>query len=220
MIMFLKQGRSGHVHHHSPVLCVHSQRSVSILHYGRASDPRTPTPSHPSLVGPQSRKRLTTCSAPTSATVETHEKQAAGANAKKIRVVITGAGIGGLVLAVALLKRGFDVKVLERDVTAIRGEGKYRGPIQVTIWRRTLSGTPYQLFHFLSCILSGTFGWGGIVTSANNATCCLYRPGPTYWFVRTKHTVPFKSSQVLPRQSRACRVPAKLYDLCWDWPKL
>ena len=36
-------------------------------------------------------------------------------------------------LAVGLLKRGFDVQVLERDVTAIRGEGKYRGPIQVTI---------------------------------------------------------------------------------------
>ena len=46
-------------------------------------------------------------------------------------VVIAGAGIGGLVLAVSLLKRGFSVKVLERDLTAIRGEGKYRGPIQV-----------------------------------------------------------------------------------------
>ena len=46
-------------------------------------------------------------------------------------VVIAGAGIGGLVLAVSLLKRGFRVKVLERDLTAIRGEGKYRGPIQV-----------------------------------------------------------------------------------------
>ena len=46
-------------------------------------------------------------------------------------VVIAGAGIGGLVLAVSLLKRGFKVKVLERDLTAIRGEGKYRGPIQV-----------------------------------------------------------------------------------------
>ena len=48
-----------------------------------------------------------------------------------MKVVIAGAGIGGLVLAVGLLKRGFDVTVLERDMTAIRGEGKYRGPIQV-----------------------------------------------------------------------------------------
>jgi zeaxanthin epoxidase len=46
-------------------------------------------------------------------------------------VIIAGAGIGGLVLAVALLKQGVDVKVFERDLTAIRGEGKYRGPIQV-----------------------------------------------------------------------------------------
>jgi uncharacterized membrane-anchored protein len=38
---------------------------------------------------------------------------------------------GALVLAVALLKKGVDVKVYERDLTAIRGEGKYRGPIQV-----------------------------------------------------------------------------------------
>jgi len=30
-----------------------------------------------------------------------------------------------------LLKRGFDVKVFEKNITAIRGEGKYRGPIQV-----------------------------------------------------------------------------------------
>ncbi|KAK9843651.1 hypothetical protein WJX81_001154 [Elliptochloris bilobata] len=45
--------------------------------------------------------------------------------------MITGAGIGGLVLAVGLLKKGFDVHVFERDLTAIRGEGKYRGPIQV-----------------------------------------------------------------------------------------
>ncbi|KAG2446764.1 hypothetical protein HYH02_008325 [Chlamydomonas schloesseri] len=48
-----------------------------------------------------------------------------------MKVIIAGAGIGGLVLAVALLKQGFQVQVFERDLTAIRGEGKYRGPIQV-----------------------------------------------------------------------------------------
>lgn len=37
------------------------------------------------------------------------------------------------VLAVGLLKNGFDVQVFERDMTAIRGEGKYRGPIQVLV---------------------------------------------------------------------------------------
>ncbi len=50
---------------------------------------------------------------------------------RPLKVLIAGAGIGGLVLAVALLKKGFEVQVFERDLTAIRGEGKYRGPIQV-----------------------------------------------------------------------------------------
>lgn len=54
-------------------------------------------------------------------------------NSKPMKVIVAGAGIGGLVLAVALLKQGFDVQVFERDLTAIRGEGKYRGPIQVRL---------------------------------------------------------------------------------------
>ena len=56
-----------------------------------------------------------------------------------LHVVIAGAGIGGLLLAVGLQKKGFKVTVLERDLTAIRGEGKYRGPIQV---RREGPGGP------------------------------------------------------------------------------
>ncbi|KAK1309541.1 hypothetical protein QJS10_CPA09g00188 [Acorus calamus] len=50
---------------------------------------------------------------------------------KKLRVLIAGGGIGGLVLALAAKRKGFDVVVFERDVSAIRGEGKYRGPIQI-----------------------------------------------------------------------------------------
>ena len=46
-------------------------------------------------------------------------------------MLIAGAGIGGLVVAVGLLKKGFKVQMLERDLTSIRGEGKYRGPIQL-----------------------------------------------------------------------------------------
>lgn len=50
---------------------------------------------------------------------------------RRVRVLIAGGGIAGLVLAVALLKKGVDVRIYEQDMTAIRGEGKYRGPIQV-----------------------------------------------------------------------------------------
>ena len=58
------------------------------------------------------------------------------------KILIAGAGIGGLVLAVGLLKRGFDVKIFEKNITAIRGEGKYRGPIQVSL---------HQLKHHFCC---------------------------------------------------------------------
>ena len=61
----------------------------------------------------------------------------------KPKILIAGAGIGGLVLAVGLLNKGFDVQIFERDLTAIRGEGKYRGPIQVGSLR-------------FSCFLSGS----------------------------------------------------------------
>ena len=50
---------------------------------------------------------------------------------RPMKVLIAGGGIAGLVLAVALLKKGVDVRIFEQDMTAIRGEGKYRGPIQV-----------------------------------------------------------------------------------------
>ncbi|CAI7788969.1 unnamed protein product [Closterium sp. NIES-54] len=47
------------------------------------------------------------------------------------KVIVAGAGIGGLVFALSCKNRGIDVEVYERDLTAIRGEGQYRGPIQV-----------------------------------------------------------------------------------------
>jgi hypothetical protein len=69
-------------------------------------------------------------------TVEKSDPAAVAGNqqstVRPFKVVIAGGGIGGLVLALGLLKKGIEVQVLERDVTAIRGEGKYRGPIQVT----------------------------------------------------------------------------------------
>lgn len=50
---------------------------------------------------------------------------------KNVRILVAGGGIGGLVFALAAKRKGFDVVVFERDISAIRGEGQYRGPIQI-----------------------------------------------------------------------------------------
>ncbi|KAJ4714876.1 Zeaxanthin epoxidase, chloroplastic [Melia azedarach] len=50
---------------------------------------------------------------------------------KKLRILVAGGGIGGLVLALAAKRKGFEVIVFEKDISAIRGEGQYRGPIQI-----------------------------------------------------------------------------------------
>lgn len=50
---------------------------------------------------------------------------------KRVRILIAGGGVGGLVLALAAKKRGYDVKVFEKDLSAVRGEGLHRGPIQL-----------------------------------------------------------------------------------------
>ena len=50
---------------------------------------------------------------------------------RKLRVLIAGGGIGGLVLALAAKHRGHEVKVFEKDLSAVRGEGRHRGPIQL-----------------------------------------------------------------------------------------
>ncbi|WJX55368.1 zeaxanthin epoxidase [Trifolium repens] len=55
---------------------------------------------------------------------QTHQK-------KQLKVLVAGGGIGGLVFALAAKKKGFEVVVFEKDLSAIRGEGQYRGPIQI-----------------------------------------------------------------------------------------
>ncbi|XP_052196045.1 zeaxanthin epoxidase, chloroplastic isoform X2 [Diospyros lotus] len=50
---------------------------------------------------------------------------------KKLRILVAGGGIGGLVFALAAKRKGFEVVVFEKDLSAIRGEGQYRGPIQI-----------------------------------------------------------------------------------------
>ncbi|XP_014493522.2 zeaxanthin epoxidase, chloroplastic-like isoform X2 [Vigna radiata var. radiata] len=50
---------------------------------------------------------------------------------RKLRVLVAGGGIGGLVLALAAKHKGYAVKVFEKDLSAVRGEGRHRGPIQL-----------------------------------------------------------------------------------------
>ncbi|KAF7850275.1 hypothetical protein BT93_L5666 [Corymbia citriodora subsp. variegata] len=53
------------------------------------------------------------------------------APSKKLRVLVAGGGIGGLVFALAAKRKGFEVVVFEKELSAIRGEGQYRGPILI-----------------------------------------------------------------------------------------
>ena len=53
------------------------------------------------------------------------------AEKKNLRVLVAGGGIGGLVFALAAKRKGFEVMVFEKDLSAVRGEGQYRGPIQI-----------------------------------------------------------------------------------------
>ncbi|KAL4581171.1 hypothetical protein LXL04_017380 [Taraxacum kok-saghyz] len=50
---------------------------------------------------------------------------------RRVRILIAGGGVGGLVLALAAKGRGFDVMVFEKNLSAVRGEGRHRGPIQL-----------------------------------------------------------------------------------------
>eukprot|EP01018_Ginkgo_biloba_P033274 Gb_12152 [translate_table: standard] len=62
---------------------------------------------------------------------ESTNSRVEGNEERKPRILIAGGGIGGLVLALAVKNKGFDVKVFEKDLSAVRGEGQYRGPIQI-----------------------------------------------------------------------------------------
>lgn len=59
------------------------------------------------------------------------EPRRAQSEQRKLRILVAGGGIGGLVFALAAKRKGFEVVVFEKDISAIRGEGQYRGPIQI-----------------------------------------------------------------------------------------
>ena len=55
-----------------------------------------------------------------------------GEGRKRPSILIAGGGIAGLVLALGAKNRGFEVKVFEKGLSAVRGEGRERGPIQLS----------------------------------------------------------------------------------------
>lgn len=89
----------------------------------------------PRSVGPNKKKesyvKATAVAESFKTSVATKNEVAGDLPEKKLRVLVAGGGIGGLVFALAAKKKGFDVVVFEKDLSAIRGEGQYRGPIQI-----------------------------------------------------------------------------------------
>nr|GEU47031.1 zeaxanthin epoxidase, chloroplastic-like isoform X2 [Tanacetum cinerariifolium] len=65
--------------------------------------------------------------------IEVNQETNKGDNIKerRVRILIAGGGVGGLVLALAAKRKGFEVMVFEKDLSAVRGEGRHRGPIQL-----------------------------------------------------------------------------------------
>jgi hypothetical protein len=53
----------------------------------------------------------------------------AGAQGGKAHILVVGDGINGPVFALAVRQKGFEVLVLEWDMSAICGEGMYNSPI-------------------------------------------------------------------------------------------
>ncbi|KAH6760289.1 zeaxanthin epoxidase [Perilla frutescens var. frutescens] len=79
-------------------------------------------------------KKLTTLKASVAGATRAEPSETSGNSRppeKNLRILVAGGGIGGLVFALAAKKKGFDVLVFEKDLSAIRGEGQYRGPIQI-----------------------------------------------------------------------------------------
>ncbi|KAI3503088.1 hypothetical protein L1887_31524 [Cichorium endivia] len=107
-----------HSKSHLPIEFLHS------IHYKHHQFRTKETGSFKKLGASSNIKAILTESPPQTA-VQGGEKK------KNVRVLVAGGGIGGLVFALAAKRKGFEVVVFERDLSAIRGEGQYRGPIQI-----------------------------------------------------------------------------------------
>lgn len=110
----------------NPTTTLHSKTHLPIefLHYKHHQFRSKETGSFKKL-GVSSNTKAVLAEAPPQAAEKGGEKK------KNVRVLVAGGGIGGLVFALAAKRKGFEVVVFERDLSAIRGEGQYRGPIQI-----------------------------------------------------------------------------------------
>lgn len=92
------------------------------------------SPSKKSFPGKQENgasKKLRTVRASVAEAPKSESGGSLRAPEKNLRILVAGGGIGGLVFALAAKRKGFHVLVFEKDLSAIRGEGQYRGPIQI-----------------------------------------------------------------------------------------
>ncbi|KAG6775861.1 hypothetical protein POTOM_019360 [Populus tomentosa] len=78
-----------------------------------------------------SAKKLTQVNAVVTEAPAVSESRGKQSEQRKLKVLVAGGGIGGLVFALAAKRKGFEVMVFEKDLSAVRGEGQYRGPIQI-----------------------------------------------------------------------------------------
>ncbi|KAJ6681973.1 hypothetical protein OIU74_020264 [Salix koriyanagi] len=76
-------------------------------------------------------KKLTRVNAVVTEAPSVSESKGKQSEKRKLKVLVAGGGIGGLVFALAAKRKGFEVMVFEKDLSAVRGEGQYRGPIQI-----------------------------------------------------------------------------------------
>ncbi|KAK4776022.1 hypothetical protein SAY87_023983 [Trapa incisa] len=122
------------VYSSSPLL----SRTHFILHPSKEHPPDLSPQSIPSSLSSRTRSgywnrggKQRRPASPAATAAPSTEKAAGESPVRKLRVLVAGGGIGGLVFALAAKKKGHHVIVFEKDLSAIRGEGQYRGPIQL-----------------------------------------------------------------------------------------